>query len=536
MQAGIISVGWAGMTKKIGRALLVCLVGGLLLGWLSLPVFAVDLASAPQQAATRTPTPNYPVYLPGIRNYYPPIPLLPQLFAIDSPESGAFRLSWVEAPVRFADTYIIQEAGDENFTQDVRMACVTAQSECDLVDMKAGKYYYRVMGMNDWGASGWSNTQVADVLLPETPVLYRVTDQAGDGSFTVRWSAAARADRYTLQSSGDAFFTRPASIQTSATEWHVTGSQSRVVYLRVQASGPTGLSGWSELLAVNLQLPEIPSIGMIKPGSVDGFYTVSWSSVARATSYVLEESIDRAFSLTTVVYTGPDLNWKALDRSYGTYYYRVKAVNMLGESAWSGPRLTTVPKSKSGVWVQGNSFTYNKNGLRYVVGEVYNNTTNTIRYMRVDVTFYDLSGREIASDYAYTYLTTIFPGGRACFRLTMDEPAGWRTYRSSGSYALGEVADPGLVAANLEGAVDISGAYRLSGRVTNTGNQVISNVTPTTTLYNDEGFVIGCSYAYADLAMLLPFQSSTFSVYADLPDVYAVALFVVKVDFRLGNP
>jgi hypothetical protein len=524
------------MKKKIGRVLLVCLVGGLLLGWLSLPVFALDPASAPQQVATRTPTPNYPLYLPEIRNYYPPVPLLPYLFTIDSPESGAFRLNWVEAPIRFADTYILQEAGDENFTLDVRMACVTAQSGCDLIGMKAGKYYYRVMGMNDWGASGWSNTQVADVLLPETPVLYRVTDQAGDGSFTVRWSAAARADRYTLQSSGDAFFTRPVSIQTSATEWHVTGSQSKTVYLRVQASGPTGLSSWSELLAVNLQLPEVPSIDIIKPGSVDGFYTVSWSSAARASSYVLEESIDRTFSLASIVYTGPDLNWKALNKDYGTYYYRVKAVNMLGESSWSGPRLATVSKSKRGVWIQGNSFTYNRDGVRYVVGEVYNNTTDTIRYMRVDVSFYDLSGSEIASDFAYTYLTTIFPGGRACFRLTMDEPVGWRTYRISGSYMQGTVADPGLVTSSLEGDIDISGAYRLSGRVTNTGNKVVGNVTPTTTLYNDEGFVIGCSYAYADLAMLLPFQSSTFSIYAAPPDVYAVALFTVKVDFRVGGP
>jgi hypothetical protein len=209
---------------------------------------------------------------------------------------------------------------------------------------------------------------------------------------------------------------------------------------------------------------------------------------------------------------------------------------MLGESPWSGPRSTTVVKSKIGVWVQGNSFTYNRNGARYVLGEVYNNTTNTIRYMRVDVTFYDISGHEITSDFAYTYLTTIFPGERACFHLTMDEPAGWRTYQIGGSYALGTVADPGLITTNLEGTIDISGAYRLSGSVANTGSNVVVNVVPTTTLYNAEGFVIGCSYAYADVVNLRPFQASKFAIYADPPDVYAVALFAVKVDFRVGGP
>ena len=528
--------------KKFWSVLLGCMVGGLLLGWLSLPASALgctscalDPASVPQQAATRTPTP-YTAYLPGIFNFYPPIPFSPQLLDIDSPEGGAFHLSWVESPVGFADMFVIQEAEDENFTLNVRRACVTTQNTCDLIGMKAGKYYYRVMGMNDLGASGWSNTQVAEVLLPETPVLYRVTDQAGDGSFTIRWSQAARAEFYTLQSSTDGFFTRPVTIQTSAPEWQVAGIQAGVVYFRVRASGPTGISGWSELLAVNLLLPDIPRIEAINKSGVDGFYTVSWSSTERASTYILEESTDRTFSLAVTVYKGPAQSWKVLNKDFGTYYYRVKAVNVVGESAWSGPRSIIVPKLKSGIWVLGNSLTYNQNGIRYVVGEVYNNTTHTIRYMRVDVTFYSADGREIASDFAYTYLTTLFPGERACFHATMDEPAGWRTYQIRGSYRLGTVSDPQLIISNLEGAIDVNGTYRVSGSVANAGSKAIGNVAPTTTLYNADGFVIGCSYAYIDTAKLEPYQVSKFSISTDPFEVYAVALFVVKVDFMAQNP
>ena len=515
--------------KHIGWVWLVCMLGGLLLGWFSLP------ASAPQQqAATRTPTP-YAVYLPRIFNFYPPIPFSPQLLSIDDPSDGDFHLSWDESPVRFADTYVIQEAEDENFTLNVRRACVTAQNTCELIDMKAGKYYYRVMGMNDWGASGWSNTQTAEVLLPETPVLYRVTDQAGDGSFTIRWSPSARASLYTLQSSPDGFFTRPVTVQTGDTEWQAGGLQVGGVYFRVRASGTTGTSGWSELLAVNLLLPEIPRIGAINQSGVDGFYTVSWSPTARASTYILEESIDRTFSLAVTVYTGPAHNWKALNKDFGTYYYRVKAVNVVGESAWSGPRLLTVPKLKSGVWIQGNSFTYNRNGVRYVLGEVYNNTTHIVRYMRVDVIFYDGNGREITSDFAYTYLTTLFPGERACFHATMDEPAGWRTYQIHGSYSLGAVSDPGLITSNLVGAIDTSGAYRVSGSVANAGSKPVRNVAPTTTLYNGDGYVIGCSYTYIDTVTLESYQTRKFSIDVVPFDAHAVALFVVKIDFRAGN-
>ena len=236
------------------------------------------------------------------------------------------------------------------------------------------------------------------------------------------------------------------------------------------------------------------------------------------------------------VYAGPAQSWKALNKDYGSYYYRVKAVNTLGESAWSGPRAITVLKPQNGVWVQGNSYTYTRDGARHVVGEVYNNTGNTIRFMRLDLTFYDAGGGEIASDYVYTYLNTIFPHERACFHLVMDEPAGWRSYLISGSYSLGAVPDPGLITADLEGAIEIGGAYRVSGSVRNPGSTAVNSTVPIATLYNPDGFVIGCSYAYANPAHLGPYQTSKFSIYADPPDVYAVALFAVKVDFRLENP
>jgi hypothetical protein len=67
----------------------------------------------------------------------------------------------------------------------------------------------------------------------------------------------------------------------------------------------------------------------------DGNYMVSWSEVNGATSYVLEEDDNAAFSSPDTQYTGPDTSWNASGKAAGTYFYRVKASNSVGDSDWS---------------------------------------------------------------------------------------------------------------------------------------------------------------------------------------------------------
>jgi len=529
--------------KSLAQRVCWIILGGILFGRLAAgPVFArpVGLAGPgvepqaviPTPTATPVPTPQNPVYLPNIANYYPPIPFAPSLSPVNSPDGGMYTLAWSEKPVRLADTYLLQEAGDPNFILNVRNACVTTTSSCELVGMRAGNYYYRVMGLNNWGTSSWSNTQSAQVLLPDTPVLYPVTQQAGDGSFTLSWSAAARADYYWLQESSDATFARPKTVQVSGTSFRVTEQQLGNHYFQVQASGPTGDSPWSAPLAVAVQPPDIPSLDRISPTGIDGFFTVSWSTAARASYYVLEESHDNSFRSATTVYTGPALSWRALNKTFGAYYYRVKAVNLLGESDWSGPRSTAVVQPAPGVWILGNSMTYVSDGMRNVVGEVLNNTDGILDLMRVEVSFYDASGHQIATDYSYTYLNKIMPHEKACFHMAVIDPPGWSTYRFSGSYTPGSIPRPNLGVNNTSGSINFDGAYQIVGSVSNSNAFDVRLVNPVATLYNPDGFVVGCGYSYVNSLHLAAYQASNFSLTIATPDAYGVVLYVIAVDVR----
>jgi hypothetical protein len=58
----------------------------------------------------------------------------------------------------------------------------------------------------------------------------------------------------------------------------------------------------------------------------------------------LEEATGISFSDAQVVYQGPDRSWSVPDpgNTLGTYYYRVKAGNVWGDSAWSNVQSTVV--------------------------------------------------------------------------------------------------------------------------------------------------------------------------------------------------
>ena len=69
---------------------------------------------------------------------------------------------------------------------------------------------------------------------------------------------------------------------------------------------------------------------------------VRWSAAAGADVYVLEEAKDNAFAVSAEVYVGPATSYEISGRGAARYYYRVKARNSWGSSAWSNVEWTDV--------------------------------------------------------------------------------------------------------------------------------------------------------------------------------------------------
>jgi murein DD-endopeptidase MepM/ murein hydrolase activator NlpD len=89
-------------------------------------------------------------------------------------------------------------------------------------------------------------------------------------------------------------------------------------------------------------IPSAPVLNAIETTGVDS-YSVSWTSVDLAETYVLQEATDLSFTRVVTRYAGADTSWTAEGKPMGTYTYRVKAVNALGESGWSNAQQIALP-------------------------------------------------------------------------------------------------------------------------------------------------------------------------------------------------
>ncbi len=89
-------------------------------------------------------------------------------------------------------------------------------------------------------------------------------------------------------------------------------------------------------------VPSALTLYPITPPEANPTYTVSWSAVTGATSYVLERATGAGFSDAVQVYAGPATQHVEASAGIATYHYRVKARNAWGDSGWSNVRTVAV--------------------------------------------------------------------------------------------------------------------------------------------------------------------------------------------------
>ena len=89
--------------------------------------------------------------------------------------------------------------------------------------------------------------------LPETPELYAISNQDGDGFYDVNWGTAYLADTYTLEEDDNPAFASPTTVYNGGlTSWSATGGLGGTYYYRVKASNSWGDSGWSNTQSVDV--------------------------------------------------------------------------------------------------------------------------------------------------------------------------------------------------------------------------------------------------------------------------------------------
>lgn len=215
-------------------------------------------------------------------------------------------------------------------------------------------YRYRVAAVNTVGYGGAFPSVSATSLSPEigvngpaAPTQLTAALQSGPPRVALTWRDNANNEaRFLLERSidGGTTFTRLATVPARTGTGNVTFTDNTVnqgatyVY-RVAAENVAGPSSYTAPVSVTVDVPSAPSgvTANATPQGSNERITVNWTAVAGATGYQVQWSTDPGFATVAGSGTTPagvtTFTTGTLPRV--TWYVRVRAVNVLGSSAWA---------------------------------------------------------------------------------------------------------------------------------------------------------------------------------------------------------
>lgn len=201
-----------------------------------------------------------------------------------------------------------------------------------------GAYNYQVFACNAVGCGPGSNGVAVSVLyIPAAPALISVPASSYSPSIAVSWSASTTANNYVLEESvnGGGWGVVYTGAATSTT---ATVSASGTYQFQVSACNASGCSGFTASGNVAVTLPPASAPSLSGPSSSSsGTFTLSWTAVAGATRYQLNQNINGSL---TAVYNAGGTSWTSSNLGNGSYIYAVYACNVAGCSGSSSNGVT----------------------------------------------------------------------------------------------------------------------------------------------------------------------------------------------------
>ena len=190
---------------------------------------------------------------------------------------------------------------------------------------------------NEWGFKVTGIT-VTSSAAPTAPVV-RISNSAASGKPMLTWNAVEGATSYRIYRSTSKGSGYSLLGTTTATSYTNTGAKAGTTYYyRVKACNDAGLSPYSNVVSGKVKsVTPKPSAPVVKIGNSasSGKPMLTWNAVSGATSYKVYRATAKngAYSLLGTVTATSYTNTGA--KAGVTYYYKVKAVNSAGESAYS---------------------------------------------------------------------------------------------------------------------------------------------------------------------------------------------------------
>ena len=251
------------------------------------------------------------------------------------------------------EKYKLQVSADSLFTAlVVNDSTLTDTTKVLLTLANYSQFYWRVKAVNVGGESDWSsiwnfktlgNPYASNLVTP----LDASINQPLTG-LTFKWTKAKERietiQKYQLQISTDSLFASVFVNDSTLTDTMkvVSGLGYMTKYFwRVRAQNQTGWGDWSDTwrFTTIVEKPAVPVLALPVNGSkgLMNPITTKWHKSLRSERYKLQVSSDSLFTALLVNDSTLTDTTKVLPTlaNYSQYYWRVKAVNVGGESEWS---------------------------------------------------------------------------------------------------------------------------------------------------------------------------------------------------------
>jgi hypothetical protein len=175
-------------------------------------------------------------------------------------------------------------------------------------------------------------------------------------------------------------------------------------------------------------------------------------------------------------------------------------------STTTQPAKSSLPILSSNAWTSGY-------GTLYTVGEVQNNTSNNIDFVKVIATYYNVAGIVTNVDYTYTEMDVLGPGQKGPFKIYADDRP-YDYYTLSVDYDFTTESPPsGTSIINLDTWTEF-GSTQFTGELQNNSGSNIEYVKVVATFYDNAGIVVDVDYTYLRIEILGSGQRGCFKLYA----------------------
>lgn len=259
-------------------------------------------------------------------------------------------LSW--NAVSGAQSYHLQYATDDQFTQNMQSYETLTQTQQQITLSYGTTYYWRARAVNAGGAGAWSQVWSFSTIhqAPGVVQLLAPADNATGVALPalVTWEAVSGAQHYRLEVSTVSDFSGSPSVfaDITDTEYSLTDlTHATGYYWRVRASNTGGNGSWSSVRYFTTAVAVPDTVTLVSPThnaqQVSVNPTLTWLAADRAETYTVEVASDETMSSDLQTYTEIiQLSKLVLGLTANTFYYwRVRAVNTTGSGIWSEVRM-----------------------------------------------------------------------------------------------------------------------------------------------------------------------------------------------------